>query len=357
MGLLMPEIMNILEYKRQYGENPSVCMIGKQDIYIDWKIFEKELILFGFEYDENKLKSMRGIYPIDAFSFFEMLGFGKVSALDYSDYEGADIVFDLNCRELPKEVKGAYDFVINGGTLEHVFDVAQALRNINELAKLDGIIYHIVPLAGWVEHGFYSFSPTFFIDYYKENECVIRQINMEYVSDSLPVLYSQDCRLFGGSSEQINEYIRESMKGGYNRIILQCIVEKTLPLKNTNPIQGFYTDLYEQFAVINPVRVAKFLQDCNASKIGICGSGHDGIRLLEELAKLEIEDRVCAFYDSNILKTGQCIAGKEIKYLSYKNVSEADILIIATGKYEKEIYARLKEVGYDEQKIIIGSVV
>ena len=101
-------------------------------------------------------------------TFFQLLGFGprQIDTLDVSDFENANIIHDLN---QPLESSfGQYDLIINAGTLEHVFDVRQALWTLSDLTKVDGQIVHIAP-AGLLNHGFYNFNAGFFSDYYEQS--------------------------------------------------------------------------------------------------------------------------------------------------------------------------------------------
>jgi len=72
-----------------------------------------------------------GETPFDtAAGFFAQLGFEQVSALDISDYEGADIVGDLNDPDLQRKLGRRFDLVYDSGTIEHIFDAPAALRTI-----------------------------------------------------------------------------------------------------------------------------------------------------------------------------------------------------------------------------------
>jgi len=102
--------------------------------------------------------------------FFAGLGFSELDALDASDFEGATVVWDLNEPGLGAHLAGkTYDFVFNGGTTEHVFDVRTALRNIFEALSVGGYVYHATPAHNYIDHGFYQFCPTLFYDYYAAN--------------------------------------------------------------------------------------------------------------------------------------------------------------------------------------------
>ena len=62
--------------------------------------------------------------------FFRLLGVPTIRALDVSAYEGADIVHDLT-TPIPPEMEGIADFILDGSTLDNVFDaLAQAWRSV-----------------------------------------------------------------------------------------------------------------------------------------------------------------------------------------------------------------------------------
>ncbi len=101
-----------------------------------------------------------------AAAYFSALGFSTLEALDVSAYEGAEHIFDLNDDEIPAHLMGRFDAVFNGGTLEHVFHVPNALTSITRMLRPGGVVIHILPCNGWVDHGFYQISPTLMFDYY-----------------------------------------------------------------------------------------------------------------------------------------------------------------------------------------------
>jgi len=88
-----------------------------------------------------------------------------VDSVDVSDYEGATIIHDMN-KPLPNELKGQYDTVIDSGTLEHVYNVPQALENCSLLCKPGGQIIHMLPANNVCGHGFWQMSPELFFSFY-----------------------------------------------------------------------------------------------------------------------------------------------------------------------------------------------
>jgi hypothetical protein len=106
---------------------------------------------------------------------FRFMGFDEVHSLDASDFEGCDFVYDLN-RDDPGELAGRYDLILDCGTIEHVFHVPNAMKNIWSMLKVGGHVIHMAPTNNYVDHGFYQFSPTFFCDFYAANCFDIRDV-------------------------------------------------------------------------------------------------------------------------------------------------------------------------------------
>ena len=90
---------------------------------------------------------------------------------------------DLNEREIPAGCHRAFDLVFDGGTLEHVFDIPAALSVVAGMTAVGGRVVHLSPLSNCVDHGFYSFSPTFFADFYSTNQWVMRRMAVAPVDD------------------------------------------------------------------------------------------------------------------------------------------------------------------------------
>jgi hypothetical protein len=81
-----------------------------------------------------------------------------VETMDYSAYEGASIVHDLN-SPVPPELHGRFDAIIEAGTLEHIFNFPVAIRNLMQMTKVGGRIFLTTLANNLCGHGFYQFSP------------------------------------------------------------------------------------------------------------------------------------------------------------------------------------------------------
>ena len=90
-----------------------------------------------------------------------------MESLDNSSYENADHIHDMN-SPIPEELCGKFDTIIDGGCLEHIFNVAQAFDNCSRLCRPGGQIIHILPANNFCGHGFWQFSPELFFSLYSE---------------------------------------------------------------------------------------------------------------------------------------------------------------------------------------------
>jgi len=95
------------------------------------------------------------------------LGAERVMSLDCSAYEHCDIVHDMN-RPIDPSHHGTFDVVIDGGSLEHIFNFPVAVANCMNLVKVGGSVFIFTPANNHMGHGFYQFSPELFFQVFHE---------------------------------------------------------------------------------------------------------------------------------------------------------------------------------------------
>ena len=100
--------------------------------------------------------------------FFALMGLGDATVLDVSDYEGADVIADLNVP-VPENLRNRFGLILDGGTMEHVFDIRQGMANTVDMLRPGGTVVHITPSNNYFNHGFVQVSPTLYYDYYSAN--------------------------------------------------------------------------------------------------------------------------------------------------------------------------------------------
>jgi len=91
----------------------------------------------------------------------KLIGARRVDSIDVCDFEAASIVHDMN-EALPDSCRGQYTIVLDGGSLEHVFNFPVALRNCMDAVAPGGHFMGITPSNNLMGHGFYQFSPELF---------------------------------------------------------------------------------------------------------------------------------------------------------------------------------------------------
>jgi hypothetical protein len=123
----------------------------------DWRRLTKALAVI----DPLAAGALGSEVPVFMDEFFIGLGARRLDAIDASDFEGAQLTHDMN-EPLPESLRGQSDAVVDGGTLEHVFNVPATFRNAMDALKVGGHFFAILPANNWCGHGFYQFSAEFF---------------------------------------------------------------------------------------------------------------------------------------------------------------------------------------------------
>lgn len=97
--------------------------------------------------------------------------FGELLEYAGMTYDSIDIAggfktrqVDLNIDPLPKNMTGRYDSVINCGTSEHIMNQINSFNAIHAATKKNGLMMHVLPAIGFVDHGYFSYTSRFFFD-------------------------------------------------------------------------------------------------------------------------------------------------------------------------------------------------
>jgi len=128
----------------------------------------KKVISLGYPEIRNGL--VKEIFNFESKTFLDFahgLGFEEAIVIDFSNKVPCDIVQDLNYQVEDTRLLDA-DLILDPGTMEHCFNVAQAFKNIKDMLSIGGVIWNNNP-ANWIDHGFYNFCPGFYYDFYKAN--------------------------------------------------------------------------------------------------------------------------------------------------------------------------------------------
>jgi hypothetical protein len=155
MGLVPAFVRMLLAAKRRGVSFERTLTLGRQQWYVPrgaQRALEKE---FGLAVGGVDALAYGGY--AEAF-FLGWLGAGEVVSLDASGFEGATRLHDLN-RPVPSEWHEQFDVVLDGGTLEHVFQFPTAMESCMRMLKAGGSMFGFTPANNYCGHGFYQFSP------------------------------------------------------------------------------------------------------------------------------------------------------------------------------------------------------
>jgi hypothetical protein len=164
MGFNVNEV-KLLLHAKQLGVNfEKVVTIGRQVLHLN----EKELksLLVQACIVNPGTKETYGV-NVHAEKFLSLLGSSITDSLDASDYEGATLIQDLNVP-LEKNRFSKYSLLIDGGSLEHVFNFPVAVKNCMDLIETGGYYMGITPTNNFLGHGFYQFSPELYYRIFSE---------------------------------------------------------------------------------------------------------------------------------------------------------------------------------------------
>lgn len=156
MGLDYTCIEAILHSLKFIKNNKNAITIGRQEIHINYNTIDSILDKYGL----SNLKNRHYSGFCETF-LKDIIGFESIDSIDNSSYEGASILHNMN-NPIPIEHK-KYDFVLDLGTIEHIFNVPQVCENIINLLNIGGIFLSVTPNNNFSGHGIYQFSPEFYL--------------------------------------------------------------------------------------------------------------------------------------------------------------------------------------------------
>lgn len=130
--------------------------------------------------------------------FWKSLGFDYTSAEFDGHRESVEI--DLNRDVAPRSLRGKFGITLNGGTTEHVANQDNAFRVLHDLTSVGGIMMHIVPAGGFMNHGLINYNMKFFWHLCRDNGYEVVLLRMvPFGAGDVPENILDSNRTYGGS--------------------------------------------------------------------------------------------------------------------------------------------------------------
>ena len=249
MGISIPSAKKLIEYKNNFSLSGEVLTFGRQDICFNRKALFELINSDSFASRMLSFLPQSGGKNITDKDFFRKLGYKSITSVDISDYENADVLHDMNQPHLSNSLRckgyiDKYDFILDGGTMEHCFNIPQFLENAHSVLKVGGCIMHITPMNNYVDHGFYQFSPTFFQDWYSANNYEILDISIAECNTQT-YLSEKKFSKYKSNMEYNDSYIGRIGSLDNHIYDIFCLVRKLeFSTGNVIPQQGYYRDKY-----------------------------------------------------------------------------------------------------------------
>ncbi len=175
-------MQDLVDLKRRGAleTNLTVIEIGAQQLSNDflrsttlldelYGRFQKPKPDFGPVMDAGLVDGMEGQADDAPMSrvFWDTLGF-EYKSVEFDGHRDS-IPIDLNRDPAPRALRGRFGLVLNGGTTEHVANQDNAFRVLHDLTSVGGIMMHIVPGGGFMNHGLVNYNMKFFWHLCRDN--------------------------------------------------------------------------------------------------------------------------------------------------------------------------------------------
>ena len=165
MGLIYSRLKLLLEAKKFGVDFSSTLIIGRQKLSLSKKENKKLVLRYNIDTEVDDFNFGTRDYTDKILSKY--LNITELLSLDYSNYEGATINVDLN-KPISNSLYNKFDVLIDGGTIEHIFNFPVAIENYMNMVKMNGSIFIFTNANNHFGHGFYQYIPELFFRVFNE---------------------------------------------------------------------------------------------------------------------------------------------------------------------------------------------
>lgn len=350
-----PHMINLYKHFKAKGLFDDICSVmelGSQDMYC--KGSEEDVVGLIKMFDpETKPDSAELALLADSAArfFYEKLGF-KYACIDTNGLYGA-LELDLNCDSAPDDQLSNWDMVTNHGTTEHLLNQRNAFKVVHDLTAPGGLMLHVLPFCGYVDHGFFNYQPNFF---------QALALHNRYYVEGVWFHPDQSQRHFIPYQSGIVDHVGRGGDGS-----LAVLLRKKVDAPFATPFQGIYldtatagiakkyepgaSDLGEGFEFkpvapsIDETTIRKNLMW--SRKIAIFGASGAAKLILPTLKKSSGYQIVCLF-DNDKRRHGEKLEGIDIVGPESIDKEKIDYIIVASAPGYLTIARQLGSMGYVE---------
>jgi hypothetical protein len=231
----------------------SILTIGR----LESALSIKDINFLKKKYRVNLVKSQ--VYQYAEPVLKELFNCDNISSLDISNYENCSIVHDLN-YEISKKYYEKFDVLIDGGCLEHIFNVPAALNNYKNLVKVGGDIFISTMANNHMGHGFYQFSPEIFFRYfsYQNGFCLKNVVLVKHRYPTTQLEHS--FRYFSVTDPaKLKKRVGLVSKSPVIILIHAIKIKNETPINSFYPVQSDYQELHLNYASLHGQKKSKLI--------------------------------------------------------------------------------------------------
>ncbi len=160
MGINPNTLRHLLLAQKRGCDYEQTLMLGRQTLNLSAK---RMAHILRDEFDHGISSDEIANLHAERFAdgLFRHLGAQAVLSIDADDYQDASQLHDLN-QPVPAEMRQRFSCVLDGGTLEHVFNIVEAFRSAMDMVALGGSFLAVAPINNYLGHGFHQLGHEFF---------------------------------------------------------------------------------------------------------------------------------------------------------------------------------------------------
>jgi hypothetical protein len=176
LGLDVNAIRFILDARAGGASFERVATIGRQTLQIDRDTLAGLLTAYGMPTTADDAARILAEAGNFCEPLLKYIGACEIDSIDFSPYQDASCLHDMN-DPIPPALKNRFSVVIDGGSLEHVFNFPRAIANCMEMTQAGGRYLATTPTNNFMGHGFYQFSPELYYRVFSpENGFVVERM-------------------------------------------------------------------------------------------------------------------------------------------------------------------------------------
>jgi SAM-dependent methyltransferase len=204
MAVTVKNLIRIMELRELLPAGSAILELGAQQVYCQGNedVVRQFIEHFGGQSAHSRKDIAR---------FADGGYFGEMLTACGFDYRSVDLIngfntvlLDLNMHSAPEGLRGRFDLVTNFGTTEHLINQLLAMKTLHDVTKPGGIIYHDLPMSGYLQHGYFLYTPVFFNDLAAANG--YRIVRQYYSRGARPVTAPEFMRQNGFSEPDFTDF-------------------------------------------------------------------------------------------------------------------------------------------------------